>query len=107
MPVTFNVRNIGKVPGAEVAQVYVTDDKCSVVRPVKELKGFEKVYLKPGETKTLDQEAFRFYDSFGHDFVVEPVPYTRTSFLSQWRLYMMPKRTKGDPSESPLVSVSI
>lgn len=69
-----------KVAGAEVAQVYVTDDECSVVRPVKELKGFEKVYLRPGETKTisvkLDQESFRFYDSFSHGFVVEPGSFT-------------------------------
>lgn len=78
--VTFKVKNTGKVAGSEVAQVYVTDDKCSVVRPVKELKGFEKVNLKPGETKTvsvkLDQEAFRFYDSFTHGFVVEPGTFT-------------------------------
>ena len=78
--ITFKVKNAGKVAGAEVAQVYVSDDKCSVVRPVKELKGFEKVYLKPGETKTisvkLDQEAFRFYDLFTHDFVVEPGSFT-------------------------------
>lgn len=78
--ITFKVKNTGKVAGAEVAQVYVSDDKCSVVRPVKELKGFEKVYLKPGETKTisvkLDQEAFRFYDLFTHDFVVEPGSFT-------------------------------
>lgn len=78
--ITFKVKNTGKVAGAEVAQVYVSDDKCSVVRPVKELKGFEKVYLKPGETKTisvkLDQESFRFYDLFTHDFVVEPGSFT-------------------------------
>ena len=78
--VTFNVKNTGKTAGAEAAQVYVTDDECSVVRPVKELKGFDKVYLKPGETKTvtvrLDDEAFRFYDTFSHAFVVEPGTYT-------------------------------
>ena len=78
--VTFKVKNTGKVAGAEVAQVYVTDDECSVIRPVKELKGFEKVYLKPGEVKTvsvnLGEEAFRFYDSFKHDFVVEPGTFT-------------------------------
>ena len=78
--VSFKVKNTGKVAASEVAQVYVTDDECSVVRPVKELKGFEKVYLKPGETKTvsvsLDQEAFRFYDSYKHDFVVEPGSFT-------------------------------
>ena len=78
--VTFKVKNTGKVAGAEVAQVYVTDDQCSVVRPVKELKGFEKVFLQPGEEKTLsltlDQEAFRYYDSYKHDFVVEPGTFT-------------------------------
>lgn len=74
--VTFDVRNVGEVAGAEVAQVYVTDSECSVVRPVKELKGFEKVFLKPGESRTvsvkLGEEAFRFYDAFIHGFVVEP-----------------------------------
>ena len=56
--------------------IYVTDDQCSVVRPVKELKGFEKIFLRPGEEKSLslrlDSEAFRFYDPYKHDFVVEP-----------------------------------
>lgn len=74
--VSFKVKNTGKVAAAEVAQVYVTDEQCSVVRPVKELKGFDKVYLKPGETRTvsvrLDEEAFRFYSLDEHDFVVEP-----------------------------------
>ena len=78
--VSFKVKNIGKVAGAEVAQVYVTDDECSVVRPAKELKGFDKIYLKPGETKTvtvrLDDEAFRYYDLTKHDFVVEPGTFT-------------------------------
>lgn len=78
--VTFNVKNTGKVAGAEVAQVYVTDNECSVVRPVKELKGFEKVYLKPGETKKvcvrLAEEAFRYFDAFTHRFVVEPGEFT-------------------------------
>lgn len=78
--VSFKVKNIGKVAGAEVAQVYVTDDECSVVRPAKELKGFDKIYLKPGETKTvtvrLDAEAFRYYDLTKHDFVVEPGTFT-------------------------------
>ena len=70
----------GKVAGAEVAQVYVTDNECSVVRPEKELKGFEKVFLKLGETKTLSvrlgEEAFRFYSLGKHDFVVEPGVFT-------------------------------
>ena len=74
--VSFDVRNAGKVAGAEVAQVYVGDDECYLMRPAKELKGFEKVYLKPGETRrvniTLDDEAFRFFDPMEHKWVIEP-----------------------------------
>ena len=77
---SFKVKNTGKVAGAEVAQVYVTDDECTVVRPNKELKGFEKVFLNPGETKTvsvrLGEEAFRFYSLEKHGFVVEPGVFT-------------------------------
>ena len=77
---SFKIKNTGKVAGAEVAQVYVTDNECSVVRPNKELKGFEKVFLKPGETKTvsvrLGEEAFRFYCLGKHNFVVEPGAFT-------------------------------
>ena len=78
--VTFNVKNIGEVAGAEVAQVYVTDNECQIVRPVKELKNFEKVFLKPGDSKTitlkLGYEAFRYYDAFTHGFVVDPGQFT-------------------------------
>ena len=78
--VTFDVTNVGKVAGAEVTQLYVTDEECSLIRPLKELKGFEKVFLNPGETKSvsimLDEEAFRFYDPYEHDFVVEPGTFT-------------------------------
>ena len=78
--ITFDVTNTGKMAGAEVAQLYVTDEECSVVRPLKELKGFEKVYLNPGQTKTvsmrLDETAFRFYNTYEHKFVVEPGEFT-------------------------------
>ena len=74
--VSFTVKNVGKCAGAEVSQVYVGDVECSVLRPAKELKGFEKVYLKPGESRRLNvclgEEAFRFYDVNQHKFVVEP-----------------------------------
>ena len=60
---------------AEAAQVYVRDVECSVPRPLKELKGYDKVYLKKGETKRvrilLDEEAFAYYDVESHRFVVE------------------------------------
>lgn len=63
--ITVDVKNTGKVAGKEIVQVYVHDQKCTLVRPEKELKGFAKVDLKPGETKTvtinLDFRAFAFY----------------------------------------------
>lgn len=78
--VAFDLTNTGKRTASEVAQVYVGDVECSVPRPLKELKGFEKVSLKPGETKRvevlLDDEAFAFYDLDRHDFVVEPGKFT-------------------------------
>lgn len=74
--VTASVKNTGKRAGAEVVQLYVNDEKASVPRPEKELKGYEKVYLEPGESRTvefiLDSEAFAYYDMDRHGFVVEP-----------------------------------
>ena len=74
--VSFDVKNTSKVAGKEVCEVYVSDKECSVPRPLKELKGFEKVMLKAGETKrvtiTLPHEAFAFWDVKSHSFVVEP-----------------------------------
>ena len=74
--VTASVRNTGKRAGAEVVQLYVNDETASVPRPEKELKGYEKVYLEPGETKqvefVLDSEAFAYYDMDLHRFTVEP-----------------------------------
>jgi beta-glucosidase len=74
--VEFDVKNTGKVASAEVAQVYVSDKECSVARPAKELKGYDKVYLKAGEkrhiTVMLDSESFAFYDVNIGKFRVEP-----------------------------------
>ena len=50
---SVTVTNTGKVDGAEVVQLYIRDLVGSVTRPVKELKGFQKIELKPGETKTV------------------------------------------------------
>jgi len=64
--VQFTVKNIGKVAGAEIAQLYIQDVISSVPRPVKELKGFSKVSLKPGEAKVvkivLTDQDFSFWD---------------------------------------------
>jgi beta-glucosidase len=63
--VSVDVTNTGKVAGKEIVQVYVHDQKSGLARPEKELKGFAKVELKPGETKTvsikLDYRAFAYY----------------------------------------------
>lgn len=73
--VSVDVKNVGSVDGAEVVQLYVRDLVASMTRPVKELKGFEKVFLKAGETKTvsfeLDQEQLKFYNN-DLDFIFEP-----------------------------------
>lgn len=73
---TFTVKNTGKVAGAEVAQLYISDLKSSLPRPTKELKGFDKVYLNPGEEKevkiTVDKAALSYFDADKHAWVAEP-----------------------------------
>ncbi len=73
---TVPVTNTGAVPGAEVVQLYISDPKCSVERPAKELKGFAKVFLQPGETRdvtlTVDREALSYFDPDRHEWVAEP-----------------------------------
>jgi len=73
--VTVTVSNIGPVAGAEVVQVYVRDLEASVARPVRELKGFAKVALEPGESRQvtvdLDQRAFSFWSELLGKWVVE------------------------------------
>ena len=69
------LKNTGKVKGEEVVQLYIRDLFASVTRPVKELKGFEKVELAPAESKvirfTLTEKELGFYNNEGQ-FVVEP-----------------------------------
>ncbi len=68
--------NTGAREGAEVAQVYVGDHHAKVPRPAKELKGFSKIDLRPGETKrvtvSLDSRALSYYDANGKQWVAEP-----------------------------------
>ena len=74
--VSVKVKNTGNVAGAEVIQLYVTDPEASVDRPAKELKGFQKVFLQPGETRTvsftLDRAALSWFDAEKHCWVAEP-----------------------------------
>lgn len=76
--ITFsvNVKNTGTRDGQEIVQLYICDLKSSLPRPVKELKGFEKVALKAGEEKTvtftIDKSALSFFDDKKHGWVAEP-----------------------------------
>lgn len=78
--VSVTVRNSGRVAGQEVVQFYVGDDKASVIRPVKELKHFEKVALEPGETKqvsyTIDDDDLKYFDEVRHEWVAERGTFT-------------------------------
>lgn len=73
---TVNVKNTGTREGQEVVQLYISDKKSSLPRPVKELKGFKKVKLAPGEEKavklTVDKKALSFFDDAKHEWVAEP-----------------------------------
>ncbi len=74
--VSFDIRNTGAIAGAEVAQVYVGDAHSPVPRPVKELKGFQRVELNPGETKratvSLDRRAFSYFDVSSNSWKAQP-----------------------------------
>ena len=76
LTVTVPVTNTGNREGAEVVQLYISDLKSSLPRPVKELKGFRKVKLAPGETKevtfTIAKDALSFYDDTQQAWVTEP-----------------------------------
>lgn len=75
MTITVPVTNTGTMAGAEVVQLYIADKESSVDRPLKELKGFEKVWLEPGQTKmvsfTIDKTSLSFYDESIHDWKAE------------------------------------
>ncbi len=73
---TVPVTNTGTVAGAETIQLYISDLKSSVERPIKELKAFSKVFLQPGETKqvslTIDKSALSFYNDQTRQWTAEP-----------------------------------
>lgn len=75
LAISLKVKNNGTLAGKEVVQLYVGDEKCSVVRPLKELKKFAKVALNPGEEKlitfTLTPDDLKFYDEASGDWKVE------------------------------------
>jgi beta-glucosidase len=77
--VTFTVTNSGKRAGAEVAELYVGKQTPQIIRPIKELKGFQKVFLDPGESKQvtleLDQRSVAFFNTDKHQWDTEPGVY--------------------------------
>ncbi|NLI70524.1 MAG: glycosyl hydrolase [Firmicutes bacterium] len=79
LTVSFELKNTGKHDGAEVAQIYIRDTDSTVFKADKELKGFKKVFLKKGETRTatidLDRDAFAFYNTKIGDWCVESGDY--------------------------------
>lgn len=74
--ITVPVTNTGSLPGKEIVQLYISDVESGLERPVKELKGFKKIELQPGETKNvvfeIDREALSFFDPEKHEWVMEP-----------------------------------
>jgi len=78
--VSFNIKNNDSREGAEIAEIYVGDSHASVPRPLKELKGFAKVNLRPGESGRvslkLDRRAFSYFDVNKHNWAAEPGDFT-------------------------------
>ncbi|MCI6214048.1 glycoside hydrolase family 3 C-terminal domain-containing protein [Bacteroides heparinolyticus] len=76
LTVKVTVSNTGAREGQEVVQLYISDKKSSLPRPVKELKGFQKIKLAPGEVRevsfVIDREALSFFDDARHTWVAEP-----------------------------------
>jgi beta-glucosidase len=74
--VSVDVENAGARAGDEVVQLYVRDVACRVVRAARELRGFRRIRLQPGETRTVTLEVpvrkLAFWDKAEHGFVVEP-----------------------------------
>jgi beta-glucosidase len=77
--VSFDVTNTGTTEGADIAEVYVADPHSKIPRPAKELKGFARITLKPGETKTatvkLDNRSFAYYDAESKQWRADPEEY--------------------------------
>lgn len=72
---SFNVQNTGKIEATDVAELYISDPSARAKRPAEELKGFEKIELKPGESKhveiQLDKRSFAYWSEIRHDWVID------------------------------------
>ncbi|OXA90375.1 beta-glucosidase [Flavobacterium hercynium] len=76
LQVSLSVKNTGKNAGKEIVQLYIRDEKSALPRPIKELKGFEKIHLNAGEEKTvhftIDKTALSYYDDAKKEWIAEP-----------------------------------
>jgi beta-glucosidase len=107
--VTFTVRNVGEVAGAEVAQLYRGDRHSAIDRPVRELVGFRKVFLEPGQAETvtveLDSRAFAYWSIARHGWIVDAGLFTIWVGSSSRDL-----RLTGDvrlPAQGPALRLSV
>ncbi|MBR7927564.1 glycoside hydrolase family 3 C-terminal domain-containing protein [Aerococcaceae bacterium zg-ZUI334] len=79
LTISVDVTNIGEVVGKEVIQLYVSPKNSQLIRPIRELKAFDKIELQPNETRTvkfeLDKRAFAYWDTAMHDWFVEELDY--------------------------------
>ena len=102
--VSFEVKNTGSREGADVAQVYVGDTHARVARPAKELKGFVKVSLRPGETRrvsvVLDNRALSYYDVNAKQWRAEPGEFDVLVGPSSERIELRGKLTLGNHSSN-------
>jgi len=107
LTVTVNVKNAGAVAGKEVVQLYVKDLESSVSRPEKELKGFEKIELQPGEEKavtfSLDKRAFAYYNTELKDWHVESGEFQLLVGKSSKEIVLSEKVNVESSLELPLV----
>ena len=103
---TFTIENIGNVTGAEVAQLYVGKKSDTVFRPVRELKGFKRVVLEPGESKEVtipfDDKTFRFYDTRTDTWEIESGEYQIMIGTDAQTLQLQaPMQVAGTVAEGP------
>ncbi|WP_175638597.1 glycoside hydrolase family 3 C-terminal domain-containing protein [Metabacillus schmidteae] len=107
LSVTVDVKNTGAFTGKEVVQLYVKDVASSVSRPQKELKGFEKVELQPGEVKevtfTLDKRSFAYYNTELKDWHVESGEFELLVGKSSKEIVLTEKVTVESTTEIPLL----
>ncbi|MDR3276223.1 MAG: glycoside hydrolase family 3 C-terminal domain-containing protein [Treponema sp.] len=108
--VSAEVTNTGKRPGAELVQVYVGMKGSTIFRPEKELRGFEKVYLEPGESKTisirLDDRSFAYYNAAANCWAIEGGNYViKLGTSSRSITAEIPLQVEGDGKETLLAAL--